>query len=249
MRYFIHLQYNGTPYHGWQIQPNATTVQETLDQALSRIFHQTVETIGCGRTDTGVHAEQFYAHFELETEIADLQSVLKKFDSMRLKGICVFDIFPVGDDLHARFSATSRTYEYRIMRRRNPFLENQAHYIYGALDIEKMNQAAQHLLGKQDFSAFSKSNTQVFTDICTISHAQWELKGDLLIFTITADRFLRNMVRAIVGTLLDVGNHKISASALPQIIQSGNRSNAGSSVPACGLFLTRVEYPFEKQGT
>jgi tRNA pseudouridine38-40 synthase len=248
MRYFIHLQYNGTPYHGWQIQPNASSVQETLNEALSRIFHQTIETTGCGRTDTGVHAQDFYAHFELETEIQDVSMVLKKFDSMRLKGICVLDIFPVADDLHARFSATSRTYEYRIMRRRNPFLENQAHYIYGALDVEKMNQAAQYLLGKKDFSAFSKSNTQVFTDICTVSFAQWEAKDELLIFTITADRFLRNMVRAIVGTLLDVGYQKIDPSSIPEIIKSGNRSQAGISVPACGLFLTKVEYPFENKG-
>jgi tRNA pseudouridine38-40 synthase len=248
MRYFIHLQYNGTSYHGWQIQPNASSVQETLNEALSRIFHQAIETTGCGRTDTGVHAQDFYAHFELESEIPDVSLVLKKFDSMRLKGICVLDIFPVGDDLHARFSATSRTYEYRIMRRRNPFLENQAHYIYGSLDVEKMNQAAQYLLGKKDFSAFSKSNTQVFTDICTVSFAQWEIKGDLLIFTITADRFLRNMVRAIVGTLLDIGNHKLPVDAMPEIIQSGSRSQAGISVPACGLFLTKVEYPFENKG-
>jgi tRNA pseudouridine38-40 synthase len=248
MRYFILLQYNGTPYHGWQIQPNATTVQETLDQALSRIFHQTIETTGCGRTDTGVHAEQFYAHFELENEIVDVPAVLRKFDSMRLKGISVHSIFPVKDDLHARFSATSRTYEYRIMRKRNPFLENLAHYVYGALDIDQMNAAAKHLYGKQDFSAFSKSNTQVFTDICTVSHAQWEEKGDLFIFTITADRFLRNMVRAIVGTLLDVGYQKIDPSSIPEIIKSGSRSQAGISVPACGLFLTRIEYPFENQG-
>jgi tRNA pseudouridine38-40 synthase len=248
MRYFILLQYNGTHYHGWQIQPNAISVQETLNEALSRVFRQPIDTTGCGRTDTGVHAQQFYAHFELPTEMPDFSIVRKKLDSMRLMGISVQNIFLVKDDLHARFSATSRTYEYRIMRKRNPFLDNLAHYIYGPLDIDQMNEAAKHLIGKKNFSAFSKTNTQVSTDICNVKHAQWEEKGDLFIFTITADRFLRNMVRAIVGTLLDVGQKKIDAASIPLIIESGSRSQAGISVPACGLFLTRVEYPFENQG-
>ena len=243
MRYFIRLRYKGTAYHGWQVQNNAHSVQEAVNKALSQALREPIETLGCGRTDTGVHAQDFYAHFDTQTPIADLQAVLNRVTSMKLPGIQFCSLHPVSDTAHARFDAIQRKYEYRIMRERNPFLDDLAFYYFARIDVEAMNAAAKHLLGKQDFGAFSKVHTQVFTNICTITEAQWEEKNGLLIFSISADRFLRNMVRAIVGTLLEVGLGKRKIEDIPALIASQNRSEAGMSVPACGLFLTEVHYP------
>ena len=243
MRYFISIRYNGQQYHGWQIQPNAPSVQETLNKALGLILKQPVETVGCGRTDTGVHARKFFAHFDLEVPINDTSYVLQRIDAMRLPGILCEALFEVPIELHARFSATARSYEYQIMRKRDPFLEGYAHHVFGKLNLDKMNEAAAHLLGRHDFSAFSKSNTQVHTTLCTVTEAFWTDYGNTAIFRIRADRFLRNMVRAIVGTLLDIGQEKLHAKEIEHIMQSHNRSEAGSSVPAHGLYLTQVEYP------
>jgi len=245
MRYFIRIRYRGSNYHGWQMQPNAITVQEVLDNALTMLLREPIQTLGCGRTDTGVHASDFYAHFDVNAPIDSLEKLQHKLAALRLNGIQICSIFPVDDAAHARFDATSRTYEYRIMRELDPFLDGLAHYVHTNLDIEAMNLAAQHLLGKQDFSAFSKSHTQVFTNNCAIAFAEWKQVDNQLIFTIKADRFLRNMVRAIVGTLLDIGQGKFAPADMAAIIQSGDRSNAGMSVAAHGLFLTKVEYPSE----
>lgn len=243
MRYFLRLRYNGSPYHGWQIQDNATSVQQTLEQALSLLLKNPVELVGCGRTDTGVHAEDYYAHFDQPEPIANTDEVLRRLDGMRLKGIDVMALFAVADDLHARFSATARTYEYRIMLRRNPFLEGLAWHLHQKPDLRLMNEEAIAILGKHDFSAFSKSNTQTFTNLCTVSAAEWRMQGEGLVFEIRADRFLRNMVRALTGTFIDVGLGKKSPGELGRVLESGKRTEAGQSVPACGLFLTKIEYP------
>ncbi len=245
MRYFIRLKYNGQQYHGWQIQPNAPSVQETLNKALGLILRRTIDTTGCGRTDTGVHARNFFAHFDLDEPINDCNYVLQRLDAMRLSGILCEDIYEVPDNLHARFSASSRSYEYQIMRKRDPFLEGYAHHVFGPINLDKMNEAAKHLLGRHDFAAFSKSNTQVHTTLCTVTEAVWVDHRNTAVFHIRADRFLRNMVRAIVGTLLDIGQEKLHAKEIERIMQSQRRSEAGISVPAHGLYLTKIEYPPE----
>lgn len=242
MRYFIRLRYHGGRYHGWQIQPNALTVQQVLDDALSKLLRRSTETVGCGRTDTGVHASDFYAHFDTDEPI-DAAQLHFRLDAMRLPGIDIVEIFPVEAQWHARFSAIEREYEYRIALRRNPFLEGQCWFLHKAPKLERMNAAAKLLLGKHDFGCFSKSHTQTHTDICDLRVAEWRLEGELLIFRIVADRFLRNMVRAIVGTLVDVGQGKLQPAAVHDILASGDRSEAGMSVPAEGLFLHRVQYP------
>jgi tRNA pseudouridine38-40 synthase len=244
-RYFIRLAYNGTRYHGWQIQPNAVTVQEILTHAISLLLRREVEITGCGRTDTGVHASMFFAHFESE-EILDAAACFKlseKLNAFLSADISIATIFPVASDMHARFSAVSRSYEYRIARQKNPFLPEFSHYFSGPLDVEKMNSAAQLIMEYRDFSCFSKAHTQTKTNNCLITEARWEEEKEVLIFKISADRFLRNMVRAIVGTLIDVGLGKIDESDVRRIIQSGDRCMAGKSMPAAGLFLTKVEYP------
>lgn len=243
MRYFLRLRYNGSTYHGWQTQENASSVQQTLENALSLLLKQPLETVGCGRTDTGVHAEDFYAHFDFPEKIENPGEVIRRIEGMRLKGIDVLELFEVPDSLHARFSATARTYEYRIMLKRNPFLEGLAWHLHQKPNIEIMNSEAKAILGHHDFSAFSKSNTQTFTNLCSVTLADWRADEELLIFTIRADRFLRNMVRAITGTLIDVGLNKKSPGELTRVLNSGKRSEAGQSVPACGLFLTKIEYP------
>jgi tRNA pseudouridine38-40 synthase len=242
-RYFIKLQYDGSRYHGWQIQPNANSVQETLNKALGLILHCEIETTGCGRTDTGVHARQFYAHFDLDEPINNSNYLIQRLDAMRIPGILCEAVAEVPTDLHARFSATQRSYEYHVMHKRDPFKEGLAHHLFGDLNYEAMNAAAQLLIGKQDFSAFSKSNTQVHTNFCNVIEAYWEQLGNHAVFHISADRFLRNMVRAIVGTLIDIGHGKMHPEEMRTILASKNRSKAGTSVPAHGLYLTQIQYP------
>lgn len=256
-RYFIELSYNGTPYHGWQIQPNAISVQECLDKALSVYFRQAVITLGCGRTDTGVHAKQFYAHFDLQQEITeigektalkipDLLKSVTGINSLLPYEIAVKRIFEVADTAHARFDATERAYHYHIHFHKNPFKLNRSWLYKGELDMRAMNEAALLLLEHTDFSCFSKSNTQTFTNNCKITEAFFQEKDGGLMFTIRADRFLRNMVRAIVGTLIRVGKKELDIHQFQQIMESKDRSNAGQSVPACGLYLVNVIYPFVK---
>ena len=242
MRYFIKLSYNGSNYHGWQVQPNALSVQEVIEDVLSKLLNGRCSIVGAGRTDTGVHAKEMYAHFEIDKEL-DTSQLIFKMNSFLPKDIAIQEMIAVKDDLHARFSATKRTYEYHITTSKDPFTINQAYYFKQPLDLDKMNEAAGLLLDYQNFKCFSRSNTDVKTYNCDISFAQWKYQGDLLVFTISSDRFLRNMVRAVVGTLLEIGLGKLTIDEFKQIINSKNRINAGASAPAHGLYLTQIEYP------
>lgn len=256
-RYFLEIAYDGTRYHGWQTQPNAVAVQQKLNEALATLLRQPVETTGAGRTDTGVHARQLFVHITTEAPQpleggaeVEWQSSYSPFrglgglNALLPHDIAVKRIIPVHADAHARFDATLRSYEYHIHFGKDPFKQNYSWQIKGDLDVELMNQAAQILMEYTDFSCFSKSNTQVKTNNCKIERAQWVRKDDGLVFYISADRFLRNMVRAIVGTCMMVGRKEIGPEGIRQIIESKNRSNAGTSVPACGLYLTEVKYPY-----
>jgi len=245
-RYFIELSYNGTNYHGWQLQKNAISVQEILNDRLSIILRQPIETTGCGRTDTGVHAKQFFAHFDFQSidhrPWTMDKNILRSLNAILPDDIAVRDIFPVAADAHARFDAKLRTYEYYILFNKVPFKQGYSWELRDKPDIERMNEAAKIIMEYTDFSCFSKSNTQVKTNNCKISAAKWEETVNGIVFRISADRFLRNMVRAIVGTLMMVGRNEIEPEEVRKIIESKNRSNAGTSVPACGLYLTEVKY-------
>lgn len=241
MRYFIELSYNGKNYHGWQIQPEVISVQEKINSALSTIYQADIQVVGAGRTDTGVHASTMFAHFDVDDEIDE--NLPFKLNSILPNDISIKSIFLVDDEKHARFDAIERSYEYRIWQGRNPFLLDFSWQIHSQNpDIEQMNEAAKLLLQYEDFESFSKVKTDVYTFNCNVTKALWVKDGDLLTFHISANRFLRNMVRAIVGTLLDVGLSKISIDDFKKIIESKNRSNAGLSVPAKGLFLTNIKY-------
>jgi tRNA pseudouridine38-40 synthase len=242
-RYFIQLSYNGKAYHGWQIQENAITVQEIVNKSLSTVFREDINVLGAGRTDTGVHAEFYMAHFDISTEISGKNLIFNRLNKLLPHDIAVQDIFSVAPDSNARFDAVSRTYEYRICKVKNPFLEDFCWQYKIHLDTGKMNHAASLLFEFNDFTSFSKLGTQVATNNCRIMEAKWLESSNNLIFRIKADRFLRNMVRAIVGTLIDVGLSKLNAEEFCRIIESKNRSMAGFSVPAQGLFLTHIEYP------
>lgn len=243
MRYFIEFAYNGTHYHGWQYQPNAISVQETLNKVFSTLLQEDIEIVGAGRTDTGVHASQMYGHFDTKKDI-DKAKLIYKANSFLPKDIAIFDIIAVHDDAHARFDATSRTYHYHIATKKDIFGNEISWFNQLPLDLEAMNEAAKILPDFTDFQCFSKSNTDVFTYNCKITEAYWRKENNKLIFTITADRFLRNMVRAIVGTLVNIGLHKITKEDFIQIIESKDRKKAGFSVPAQGLFLTNIKYPY-----
>lgn len=244
-RYFIHLAYKGTAYHGWQIQPNGLSVQEVLNEKLSTILRQPVMVHGAGRTDAGVHARQFYAHVDLKQSIPpeECKQIVFKLNGLLPLDIAVYNVFRVTSDMHARFSAASRTYEYLVCQRKDPFMIHRAWFNPQQFDIDLMNQGAAILMDYDDFACFSKSGTQVKTTNCQIIYATWESKDHLLKFTITADRFLRNMVRAIVGTLTELGRRRITIEDLRIIIESGDRRMAGFSVPAEGLYLTKILYP------
>lgn len=243
-RYFIQLSYKGTNYHGWQVQPNAITVQEVLNKALSTILNQEVNVVGCGRTDTGVHASDFMAHFDLN-EVRDVQGEKLVFRLNRFLpyDIAVKDLFLVKPEAHTRFDALSRTYQYFITKDKNPFRSESHWRMMHELDVAKMNQAAKLMFDYDDFTSFSKLHTDAKTNNCKIYKAEWEDRGDELVFTVSADRFLRNMVRAIVGTLVEVGRGKLDMDGFRQVIESKNRCNAGTSVPGHGLFLCEIEYP------
>ena len=247
MRYFIRFAYDGTAFHGSQRQPNGITVQETMEQALAMIFREEVPLTFAGRTDAGVHAREMFAHFDLPDK--DNSKFLILNSKFRLNGIlpnsiAIFDIYPVKDDAHARFDAVRRTYEYHVVDHKDPFLCTQATRIRPGLDFAAMNEAAQLLIGKQDFASFCRTNTDVKTTICDLTRAEWkELGNGHAVFTIAADRFLRNMVRAVVGTLFEVGRGKITKEQFAEVITQHNRCAAGDSAPAEGLFLTHIEYP------
>lgn len=243
MRYFIELAYKGKNYHGWQIQPDAISVQEKINKVISTVLRENIIITGAGRTDAGVHASQMFAHF-------DTNKILNNDFGFRLNAllpddIVIYNIKLVHSDAHARFDAHSRSYEYKIWLGRNPFSLDTSWQLYNQkLDIDLMNQAAEILYEYEDFECFSKVKTGVYTFNCNVTNAIWILKGNELTFHISANRFLRNMVRAIVGTLIDVGTKKITINDFKKIIDSKNRSNAGTSVPAKGLFLTKVAYDY-----
>jgi tRNA pseudouridine38-40 synthase len=242
LRYFIELSYNGKSYHGWQIQPNAISVQEVVEKALSTVLNEAISIMGAGRTDTGVHATQMFAHFDTDIDF-EISNLIFKLNSFLPDDVAIHDIFKVKPEIHARFYAISRTYVYKVTLKKNVFTTDSAFYVKQALDVDKMNEASKILFEYKDFQCFSKSKTDVKTYNCDIIKAQWILKDEALHFEVQANRFLRNMVRAIVGTMINVGLGKISVDDLHDIIQSKNRSEAGFSVPAHGLYLTNIEYP------
>jgi len=243
MRYFIELAYKGTNYHGWQYQKNAKSVQETVEKAFSLILREKISIAGAGRTDSGVHALHYTAHFDTENKIENTNDFVYKLNSLLEQDIAIYKVYETHSDNHSRFSPISRTYEYHINTTKNPFVQESSYYLNFALDYEKMNQAAQKLFNYIDFTSFSKLHTERRTNNCNIYKAEWIINENKSYFIISANRFLRNMVRAIVGTLLEVGKGKLSIDDFCEIIESKDRAKAGYSVPARGLFLTKIKYP------
>ncbi len=245
-RFFIQLSFKGTRYHGWQIQPNALSIQEIVNHALSTLLKKEIKTIGAGRTDTGVHARFFIAHFDMEDSIIiKKETIIQSLNSIIPPDVAVEDLYEVVPKAHARFSAMERTYEYTILRHKNPFLFELGWNYQQKLDIELMNLVGELLLNYSDFACFSKLHSNTKTNLCKLTNARWTSQPGKLIFSITADRFLRNMVRAIVGTMIDVGRGRTNLEDIKMIIDSKNRSKAGASVPACGLVLTNISYPVD----
>ncbi len=247
MRFFIELAYKGTYYHGWQIQPHSTSVQGVIQDALQTLTGRNIKLTGAGRTDAGVHAAQMYAHFDMDEEWnGDEQELVRRLNAFLPDDIVIYDLFEVSPNAHARFDALERSYEYRIQLGKNPFNKEFTWQIFSSFpDLERMKRAAELLLQEDDFKAFSRTGTDVHTYICDVRRATWERRRDLLVFHISADRFLRNMVRAVVGTLVDVGREKLSIDGFRDVIHSRDRSRAGASAPAQGLFLTGVQYDFD----
>lgn len=246
-RYFMHISYDGTNYHGWQRQLNSHSVQEEIESALRKLLRQErVVSVGCGRTDSGVHARDFYLHFNAENPIVSKEEIFFKLNMMLPKDIGLFGLWQVENLAHARFDATERSYEYHIHQQRDPFIERFSTFFPWPLDIDKMNEASHMLLQYTDFAAFCKSGGGQKTTLCDLREARWEVNGYKLIFHITANRFLRNMVRAIVGTLIAVGRGKMSLDEFKAIVEGGKRLQAGDSAAPQGLHLTRIVYPEEK---
>lgn len=245
-RYFIFLSFKGTSYHGWQIQPKSVTIQKTLDEALSTVLGEIIATTGAGRTDTGVHASFFCAHFNSgQEDLSSKKNLVFRLNRYLPKDISVSRIAMVLPEAHARFSALSRTYRYNISKIKDPFRENLAWFLHGEIDTELMNRACEIIKTHSDFTSFSRLHSDTRTNICNIMDAKWRDEGNDLIFTIKADRFLRNMVRAIVGTMTDLGTGKINLKKFEEIIEAKDRCKAGKSAPAKGLFLEHIEYPGE----
>lgn len=245
MRFFIRFAYDGTAFHGSQRQPNGVTVQETMEQALAMIFREEVPLTFAGRTDAGVHAREMYAHFDINDNQSSIVNNLKfRLNGILPDSIAIYDILRVTDDAHARFSAKRRTYEYHVIDHKDPFLLPYATRLRTPLDFVAMNKAAKYLIGRQDFASFCRTHTDVKTTICDLTQAEWkELGNGHAVFTISADRFLRNMVRAVVGTLFQVGQSKMNLEQFAEVIAQHNRCSAGDSAPAQGLYLTHIEYP------
>ena len=243
MRYFITFSYDGTNYHGWQIQPNGVSVQEKLQWALSTLLREEIVVTGAGRTDAGVHARMMVAHFEMEDGSFDDKDLVYKLNRLLPQDIAVKKIEPVSDDMHARFSATSRTYHYYIHTAKYPFLRAYSCELHYPLDFEKMNEAGRLLTGYEDFGAFCKAHSDVKTTLCHVTRAEWIQTGETTwYFEITANRFLRNMVRAVVGTMIDVGRGKLSLEDFRKVIEGKQRSDAGESMPGNALFLEDIKY-------
>lgn len=241
-RFFMELSYHGKSFHGWQIQPNSPTVQEVIQEALYTYFRESTPILGSGRTDTGVHASHQVCHFDAPVEFDPIR-LQKALNGLLPPSVSIHGIRAVHPDAHARFDALERAYFYRLIFQKNPFLQDRSWLVFTRPDMNRMNEAAEKLLGDQDFEAFSRVKTEVNHFRCQIKSAYWEQKGEEMVFHITSNRFLRGMVRAIVGTLVEIGLGKRSPESLPEIIQSKNRGKAGSAAPAKGLFLSRVVYP------
>lgn len=242
MRYFITFSYQGSSYHGWQRQPDARSVQQTLEEAMELFLKEQLSLVGAGRTDTGVHAKMMVAHFDSEVSF-DSDELIHRLNAFLDETIAIESIREVDPKAHARFDASSRSYEYWVVQQKNPFLAQAAYYVSHPLDVDLMNKAAALMLAYEDFECFSKSNTDVHTYLCDITRAEWIRENDRLVFYITANRFLRNMVRAIVGTLIDIGKGKMNIEEFKAVLDSKDRRNAGPSVPAKGLYLTNIQYP------
>lgn len=245
-RYFLEIAYNGSDFHGWQMQKQGIrTVQSTINDAFDKLFRTPIETTGCGRTDTGVHAKQFYIHFDAEKLP---ERFIYKLNGVLPKSIVAYSVKEVHEEAHTRFDAEARTYQYFVHQQKDPFNASLSYFVPKQLDLEAMNEAAKLLLGEQDFTSFSKLHSNTFTNICNVTHAEWKRLSDhRLVFEITANRFLRNMVRAIVGTLIMVGEGKITVKDFQEIINKKDRGEAGKSVDGHALFLVGVEYPYLKQ--
>lgn len=244
-RYFIYLGYNGKNFSGWQVQPNGVTVQQCLEEALATLLRRPVPVVGAGRTDAGVHARLMVAHFDWDEPLEDPAFLAEKLNRLLPKDIAVYRIVPVKPEAHARFDATSRTYKYYVTTRKDPFNYEQVYRLSGKLDFDAMNEACKVLFDYIDFTSFSKLHTDVKTNNCRIYQAGWKQEGDVWVFTVQADRFLRNMVRAIVGTLLEVGRGKLTIDGFRKVIEAKDRCKAGVSVPGHALFLVDVSYPGE----
>lgn len=245
MRYFLVLSYDGSAYHGWQTQPNAVSVQEVVEGSLSKILRFPVAVTGAGRTDAGVHALRMPAHFDTEIPVVEGDAFLRRLNSLLPPDIAASQIEAVSSEAHARFDAVYRTYHYYLSARKDPFSSRYSFRYFGALDFDAMNEAAEYLKSVSDFTSFSKLHTDTKTNICKVTDARWEVVGERMRFVVTADRFLRNMVRAMVGTLLEVGRGKMSMRQFMDVLESRNRCCAGASMPANALFLADVGYPDE----
>jgi len=253
-RYFIHMAYDGGDYFGWQIQPNEKTVQQVIEHALSTLLKQEIPVSGAGRTDTGVHASYFVAHFDhfspeatavknsSKTYLPTSEQFVFKLNRFLPPDIVVYKITSVAEDMHARFSATYRTYHYHISTIKPIYNRNYSHYVFGELDEEAINNCCKVIMETSDFTSFAKLHTDVHTNICRVTNAQWKKVEQAYLFEITADRFLRNMVRSITGTLLDVGCGKLDLDGFKKIVEAKDRAKAGSSAPAKGLFLVDIGY-------
>jgi tRNA pseudouridine38-40 synthase len=244
-RYFAQLSFKGTRYHGWQVQPNAISVQEILEDALSTLLREKISVVGAGRTDTGVHALNYVFHFDPSNALSDCRQLTYRLNRFLPPDIAIHQIRAVDPGAHARFSAISRTYHYYLSTQKDPFAGETSFYMHTQPDADQMNRAAQALLEYRDFTSFSRLHSDVKTNLCKIYRAEWCMENNMLVFQIKADRFLRNMVRAIVGTLLEVGKGKISIADFKRIIEQKDRGAAGASAPAHALFLVDVEYPEE----
>ncbi|MEG1934584.1 MAG: tRNA pseudouridine(38-40) synthase TruA [Rikenellaceae bacterium] len=242
-RYFLELSYDGSEYNGWQSQPNGITIQETIEKSISKVLHNDIKIVGCGRTDTGVHASYYVAHFETDKQVkVEHPDFLYHLNCTLPRDIAIQNIKKVESDMHARFSATEREYKYYISTVKSAFRNKHAYQYFTPLDIEQMNEAAKLLIGINDFTSFAKLHSSNSTDICHVMKAQWHKDGNTLVFTISANRFLRNMVRSITGTLIDVGRGKLSIQDFKHILELRDNRKASSSAPANGLFLTKITY-------
>lgn len=251
MRYFMELSYKGTAYNGWQRQDNAPSVQQALEDSMTKLLREDISVTGAGRTDTGVHASYYVAHFDPSAPIANPTDFAYHLNSILPPDIAVRTVIPVHDNFHARFDAVSREYKYHISLVKDPFMRETAWIFKGTLDVEAMNEAAEILLSTEDFTTFGKLHSGNRTNLCNVTTAEWTLRGSVLIFTIRANRFLRNMVRSITGTLVDVGRGKITVEEFGDIVRSRDLARATNSAPAQGLFLTDIKYPdevFRRQG-